>query len=438
MEDSRVRVGVLSLHTSKETKAILNAVEALGHDPEWLRRENTAMHIKRDGIELKPDVDVVVNRLLLSRTEMAAELLGLAAIYEDVRPVLNRPGNVLRAMHKFATGTSLIDANIQVPESYLALDPTRLNEARSKFVDRAVYKFATGTHGDGTHLVDTSKALEPMAVNRQAFLQEFIPSSDTNPFDYRVYIVGDEVIGTMRRTARPGEFRTNVAEGGAVADASEELPTEINRVARKAAAAIGLDYAGVDIIRRDDEWFVLEVNPTAGFRGLFQATGISPAPYIARLAIETVGPSVDDEAVEQLAGELDDSMPACVPESVDTPVGGDRPIIGYTERVSVTGTAGTERVLAKSDTGASRTSIDLELAASIGAGPIKHQTRVRSGLRQQSKARPVVDLLVGIAGRWHEVTASVEDRGHMDYPVLLGRDILGKYHVDVTRSAREE
>ncbi len=438
MDESPVRVGVLSLHTSKETKAILNAIEDLGHEAEWLRRENTAIHITRDGIEIDPDVDVVLNRLLLSRTDQAAELLGLASMFEDVVPVLNRPGKVLRAMHKFATGTSLVEENILVPEAYLALDPARLDDARAHFDERAVYKFAIGTHGDGTQLVDVDQPLEPMAVNRQAFLQEFIPTSDTNPFDYRVYVIGDEIVGAMKRTARSGEFRTNVAEGGEVADATDELPPAVGRMAHKATEVIGLDYAGIDIIHRDDEWFVLEVNPTAGFRGLFKATGVSPAPYIARLAIEKAGQSVDDASVTSIASELDDSVPSCLPAEVQAIDADGRPIIGYTEQVTVTGTAGTKRVLAKSDTGARRTSIDLELAASIGAGPIKHQTRVRSGLRQQSKARPVVDLLVGIDGHWHTVTASVEDRGHMEYPVLIGRDILSKYHVDVTRSAKEE
>lgn len=437
MADESLRVGVLSLHSSKETKAILNAIEDLGHQPKWLRRENLAMRIRRDGIDLEPEVDVVINRLLLSSTDKAAELLGLASIYEGVRPILNRPSNVMRAMHKFATATTLYEAGIPVPQAYLGLDPIKLDDARTFFEDIAVYKFAIGTHGDGTLLVDTNERIEPLAVDRQAFLQEFIETSDANPFDYRVYIVGEKIVGAMKRTARAGEFRTNVAEGGVVSDVTDELPGAVKRMAHKAANTVGLDYAGVDIIERDDEWFVLEVNPTAGFRGLFEATGVSPAPYIARLAIEHVGGTVDDVHVAEIAKELDDSTPSCTPPPA-LATEGERPPIGYTERVSVTGTSGTEVVVAKSDTGAGRTSIDLELAATIGAGPIKKRTRVRSGLRQQSKARPVVDLLIGVNSDWHTVTASVEDRRHMDYPVLLGRDILQHYHVDVIKQVSEE
>ncbi|PWG73615.1 30S ribosomal protein S6--L-glutamate ligase, partial [Enterococcus hirae] len=75
------------------------------------------------------------------------------------------------------------------------------------------------------------------------------------------------------------------------------------------------------------------------------------------------------------------------------------------------------------------------LAAEIGAGPIKSMTRVKSGSVKGGKARPVVDLVIGIGGRQHTVTASVEDRSHMDYPLLLGRDILQHYQVDVRKRA---
>ncbi|MEF8820633.1 MAG: RimK/LysX family protein, partial [Haloferacaceae archaeon] len=62
-------------------------------------------------------------------------------------------------------------------------------------------------------------------------------------------------------------------------------------------------------------------------------------------------------------------------------------------------------------------------------------TRVKSGSMKSGKARPVVDLVVGVGGTQHTVTASVEDRSHMGYPLLLGRDILQHYRVDVQRRA---
>ena len=433
MPEDPVRVGVLSLHNSKETKAICNAVEDLGHEPVWLREENTAITVEDGTVEVEPAVDVIANRLLLSNTEQPAELLGLATTFERIRPMLNEPNAVLASIHKFATAATLADWNIRVPDALLALSNDRLNEDRERFGDVGVYKTAIGTHGGGTWKVDLTERVNPKVGNRQAFLQRLIDRDDEAHRDLRVYVVADEIVGSMYRYAPEGDWRTNVALGGAVEDATDDMPNEAADTALYAADVMGLDYAGVDLVEGYDGWYVLEVNPTAGFKGLFEATGTSPAPYIARLAIETVGGVVDDADVRRLATTLDDSRPSCAPKPKRRP--DEQPVIGYIEEVIVTGTSGSTQTFAKSDTGATRTSIDTSLAAEIGAGPIKSMTRVKSGSSKGGKARPVVDLVVGVGGNQHTVTASVEDRGHMEYPLLLGRDILESYRVDVRRRA---
>jgi RimK family alpha-L-glutamate ligase len=427
-------VGVLSLHNSKETKAILNAVDDLGHEGVWLRRENAAISIEGGEVTVEPDVDVIANRLLLSNTEEPAELLGLATTFERIRPMLNEPAAVLTAIHKFATAATLANWNILVPDALLALSNEKLNAGRDRFGDVGVYKSAIGTHGGGTWKVDLTEPVNPKVGNRQAFLQDLIDRDETRHRDLRVYIVDGEVIGAMYRYAPDGDWRTNVALGGAVADATGEMPEEARETALYAAEVMELDYVGVDLVEGDDGWFVLEVNPTAGFKGLYKATGRSPAPYIARCAIERGGGTVDGDRVTDLAATLDDSRPASMPR-VDLGPDAETPLIGYIEEIIVSGTSGSTQTLAKSDTGATRTSIDTSLAAEIGAGPIKSMTRVKSGSLKSGKARPVVDLVIGIGGTQHTVTASVEDRSHMDYPILLGRDILEHYRVDVRRRA---
>jgi RimK family alpha-L-glutamate ligase len=436
--DDPVRVGVLSLHTSKETKAICNAIEALGHEPVWLRAENLAVSIEAGEVTLEPEVDAICNRLLLSNTEEPAEGLGLAMTLNRIRPMCNEPGPVLAALHKFATATTLADWKVNVPDALLALSNERLNSGRHRFGDVGVYKTAIGTHGGGTWKVDLDEPVNPKVGNRMAFLQDLIERDAEEHRDVRVYVVDDEIVGAMYRYAPEGDWRTNVALGGAVQDATDELPEEARDTALYAAEVMELDYAGVDLIEGEDGWFVLEVNPTAGFKGLFEATGRSPAPHIARLGIETAGGEVDDERVRELAGTLDDSRPACAPRPEPTAANAPAPTIGYTEEVVVSGTSGSTTTMAKSDTGATRSSIDTGLAAEIGAGPIKSMTRIRSGSVKQGKARPVVDLVVGIGGTQHTVTASVEDRSHMNYPLLLGRDILQHYQVDVRKRADED
>ena len=429
-------VGVLSLHSSKETKAILNAVAGLGYDTAWLRGENTAVEINDGAVTLEPDVDIVVNRLLLSTEEQPAEALGLATMLDRIRPILNTPTATMTAMHKFASGTALAKAGLPVPDALMALSGDLLNARRDRFGEEVVYKTAIGTHGGGTWKLDTDDPINSMVGDRQAFLQELIEHDEERHHDLRVYVVGERVVGAMNRYAPEGEWRTNVALGGEVEDVTDDLPDEVETMAKRATDEIGLDYAGVDIVESEEGYHILEVNPTAGFRGLFKATGRSPAPHIARLAIERAGGDVDPERVHELTANLDDSRPTCMPRIEKTPPA-ETPVIGYVEEVVVMGTSGRQTVMAKSDTGATRTSIDAHLAAEIGTGPIKDIVKIKSGSVKSGRSRPVVDLVVGVGGKRHTVTASIEDRAHMEYPLLLGRDILEHYHVDVRRQADE-
>lgn len=425
-------IGVLGLHVSKETKAILNAAEELGYDTVWLRQENTTISVADGDITFEPDADIIVNRLLLSASTHPAEDLGLGQVFAALRPMLNSPQAILRATHKFATAAVLAEAGLPVPDALLALANDRLNEGRGRFGDRAVYKTAIGTHGGGTWRVELDTPVNPQVGDRQAFLQQYLEQRGDRQRDVRVYVVGDRTVGAMYRDAPEGEWRTNVALGAEVSDATDQLPDEVKAIAQTATEVVGLDYAGVDLISDGDDWYILEINPTAGFRGFFAATGISPAPYIVQLAAERLGASVDEDAVAALATTLDDSRPRCTPRTkVLSPT--EPAVVGYIEEVVVSGTRGSRLVRAKSDTGADRTSIDSQLAADVGTGPIKDVVRVKSGSAQSGRSRPLVDVVVGVGGRQHTVTASVEDRSHMSYPLLLGRDILQHYRVDVTR-----
>ena len=181
-----VRVGVLSLHNSKETKAILNAVDDLGHEGIWLRRENTAISVEDGDVAIEPEVDIVANRLLLSNTEEPAELLGLATTFERIRPMLNEPASVLTAIHKFATAATLANWNIKVPDALLALSNERLNKGRDRFGEVGVYKSAIGTHGGGTWKVDLTEPVNPKVGSRQAFLQDLIDRDENEHRDLRV------------------------------------------------------------------------------------------------------------------------------------------------------------------------------------------------------------------------------------------------------------
>lgn len=125
-----ITVGVLSLHNSKETKAILNAVKDLGHEPVWLRQENSTIRIDSNHVQPNPSIDILVNRLLLTNTELPEEELGLLQTYAGLGPMLNRPLPVLTAIHKFAAATRLACEGVSVPDALLALHTSKLNNAK--------------------------------------------------------------------------------------------------------------------------------------------------------------------------------------------------------------------------------------------------------------------------------------------------------------------
>jgi len=85
-----------------------------------------------------------------------------------------------------------------------------------------------------------------------------------------------------------------------------------------------------------------------------------------------------------------------------------------------------------------RTSIDTDLAGRIGAGPLVGTTDVWSGTGSDTETRPLVDVDLCLNGRWRTVTASITDRSEMTYPVLLGRDVLQAYTLDISQTVEEE
>ena len=428
------RVGVLSLHNSKETKAILNAIESLGHEPVWLRDENIRVNINARGPEFNPPVDIVVNRLLLSTAQNPLEGLGLAYAYRCAVPVLNDPTAVGRALNKIAIASILAANGVPVPDSLCTVSHRLLNRHRSTFEQSAVYKTSIGTHGEAMRRVDPSRPIDPWFGAQQMFLQQFIHEQEGEHRDRRVYVVGDRVIGAMDRYAPDDDWRTNIARGGEPVDVSAELSTEVAELAVRAVDVLKLDYAGVDLIHDGENWFVLEVNPTAGFKGLFEATGVSAAPHIAKLALDRIGDPIPGSAVTALEPTLDDTIPDCKPVLEERT---DPLTIGFTEQVVVSGHDGGTRVAAKADTGADRTSLDFDLAAAVGAGPITDTVSVRSSGTQERQRRPVVEVVIGIRGEMYQIEADLEDRNHMDYQLLLGRDVLTDYAIDMAQRVEE-
>lgn len=424
---------MLSTHNSKETKAILNAVRELGHEPVWIRDENVSSWIDNGTVQVDPAVDVLINRLLLTKSDRLFEDLQLASLYGDTAPVVNPPEAVQRTLHKYRASALLSAAGLPVPDAFFGRTPRTVEEWDDFLRDRAVQKQTVGTNGRRMSIVSPKGSVSPTIENEETYIQEFLDSSGKRPTDVRAYVVDETVVGAMRRHAPEGEWRTNVALGGEVADITDDLGARPCRLATEAAAVLGLDAAGVDLMSIDGEWYILEVNATAGFKGLFAATGRSVAPYIVQTAVDRAGGVLEESRVRKIADRLDDSVPECKPP-LDENSG---KTLGYTTRIKLSGTDGVGSTVAKSDTGAERTSIGTKLAGQIGAGPIVGTTEVRSAAGSGTETRPLVDVDLYLNSGWQTVTVSVTDRDEMSYPVLLGRDVLADYTLDVSRTVEE-
>jgi len=137
-----------------------------------------------------------------------------------------------------------------------------------------VIKLIEGTQGIGVILAETNKTAESIieafrTLDAYFLVQEFIDEAKGS--DIRCFVVGDKVVAAMMRTAKPGEFRSNLHRGGAAVEV--KLTPKERKTAVEAAKALGLNMAGVDILRSKRGPLVIEVNSSPGLEGVEKVTG---------------------------------------------------------------------------------------------------------------------------------------------------------------------
>ncbi len=110
-----------------------------------------------------------------------------------------------------------------------------------------------------------------------------------------------------------------------------------------------------------------------------------------------------------------------------------RTIVPILCSVVLIGERGREEVTAKVDTGASRTSVDTDLAARVGLGPVTDMVKVRTASSARAELRPLVEARIQLVGKEFRLPVSIADRADMKYPVIIGMDILseGNFLIDV-------
>ncbi|VVC74866.1 Ribosomal protein S6--L-glutamate ligase [Aquicella siphonis] len=151
-----------------------------------------------------------------------------------------------------------------------------------------VIKFLEGTQGIGVILVETTKAARSvleafLGLKVNIMVQEYI--KEAGGADIRCFVVGGKVVAAMKRQSKsPEEFRSNLHRGGIATPV--EITDEERNMAIRAAHIIGLNVAGIDIVRSNRGPLIMEVNASPGLEGIEKTTGIDVAGEIIQF-IET-------------------------------------------------------------------------------------------------------------------------------------------------------
>ena len=283
----KLKIGILSRGPQNHsTRSLSESAHRKGYTAEildpfgfYLHIGNSKNRITYDG---KPteDFDILVPRLSRTTAPYGEEVV---AHFEWIgTPVINRARPIAMARHKFHSLRILAQHGLPIPPSLTVGSAAFLENAVAEMGDYPfILKPFYGTHGKGVMLLDTPTSLTSAVgalcdLHEDYVIQSFI--SEANGVDIRVLVVGGETVAAMKRSAPVGEFRANIHRGAA--GEAVLLPDEYIDVAIKAAAALGLEIAGVDLLQTNGGPVVLEVNPSPGFEELESVTGINIADAI--------------------------------------------------------------------------------------------------------------------------------------------------------------
>jgi ribosomal protein S6--L-glutamate ligase len=188
---------------------------------------------------------------------------------------LNESVAIARSRDKLRTLQLLSRKGVGLPVTGFAHSPDDTQDLLN-LVGQApmVIKLIEGTQGKGVVLAETRKAAESVCdafrgLDAHFLVQEFI--HEAGGADIRCFVIGDRVVAAMKRQAREGEFRSNLHRGGS-AEAIRVTPEE-RSTALRAARIMGLNVAGVDLLRSNRGPVVMEVNSSPGLEGIEKASG---------------------------------------------------------------------------------------------------------------------------------------------------------------------
>lgn len=284
-----MQIGVLSKNREFwATTEIINALKRKNVEPAYIKTPEIHLMLseKVDAIYEKKSLsilDAARPRIGRSLTQLGVMLLKHFELMR-IPSTLSIEG-LTTARNKYLTLQALYAARVRIPESVLIASRIKTEEPTEYLSPPLVMKLLSGTQGIGVMRVRDVKEAGPIIdtlseLDQMICLQKFLPNPGE---DIRVFLVDGEVVAAMKRKAAPNEWRSNIHIGG---HGIAHKPTrEETEEATKAAEAVGVEIAGVDLISVENEPYVIEVNASPGFHGLLEATGINAAESIAGYAV---------------------------------------------------------------------------------------------------------------------------------------------------------
>jgi len=282
-----MRIAIMSRSkTIYSTRRLIEAAETRGHEVRVVDTTRCYMNIASHRPtmhyrgELLDPYDAVIPRIGASITFYGTavlrqfEMMGTFPLNESVA--------VTRSRDKLRSLQLLARRGIGLPVTGFARAPDDIGDL-IEMVGGAplVAKLLEGTQGIGVVLCETRKAAESvleafMGLNVSIMVQEYI--KEAGGADIRCFVVGDKVVAAIKRQAKPGEFRSNLHRGGS-AELIKITPQE-RAVAVRSAKIMGLNVAGVDLLRSNHGPLVMEVNSSPGLEGIESSTGKDVAGLI--------------------------------------------------------------------------------------------------------------------------------------------------------------
>jgi ribosomal protein S6--L-glutamate ligase len=213
-------------------------------------------------------------------------LRAIASLLGDKTFIPIKPSAFTAGHDKLLTHIALQRSKVPQPQTFIASTSVAAKKIIKKMPMPIVLKLPTGTHGKGVMLADSyesaSSMIDALAVLKQPFLlQEYIETAGT---DTRAFVVGDEVVASMKRVAVTGEKRANIHAGGR--GEATTLSAQAKKTALMAARAMGAEVCGVDMLESVRGPKVIEVNISPGLQGITKATGVTVADRIAKHLFE--------------------------------------------------------------------------------------------------------------------------------------------------------